>query len=72
MTHTLSRCQGQVPVGTHVDQAMSDFVTDEAHRLGVSKAELQRRLLEVYQQSRVGQTACEHCGGPVEIELEEI
>jgi hypothetical protein len=51
---------------------MSQFVSEEAQRLGVSKAEFQRRLLEAYQHSRVGNASCDHCGGPVEIDLQSV
>lgn len=51
---------------------MADFVEEEASRLSVSKAEFQRRLLEMYKHSRMGNAACEHCGGPVEIELDQV
>jgi hypothetical protein len=48
---------------------MREFVENESDRLGVTPTEFMRRLLELYQDSRSGETACEHCGGPVEIDL---
>jgi hypothetical protein len=48
---------------------MREFVEDEAARLGVSKTELLRRLLDTYRNSRAGNTPCEHCSEPVVIEL---
>lgn len=68
----MSRCLGTVPVGTKVDREMSEFVTEEASRLGVSRAEFQRRLLELYRDSRAGNTVCEHCGEPSVMQLEEL
>lgn len=68
----MSRCLGQIPVTTKVDQPMREFVETEAGRLGVSRAEFVRRLLELYRESRAGNTPCDSCGEPVEIELNEI
>lgn len=51
---------------------MSQFVSEEAQRLGVSKAELQRRLLEAYEASRTGNATCEHCGETVDIDLSSV
>lgn len=65
----MSRCQGEIPVSTKVDRPMREFVEDEAARLGVSKTELLRRLLDTYRNSRAGNTPCEHCSEPVVIEL---
>ena len=65
----MSRCQGEIPVGTKVDRPTREFVEDEAARLGVSKTEFLRRLLDTYRDSRAGNTPCEHCGEPVVIEL---
>lgn len=48
---------------------MREFVEQEAERLGVTPSEFLRRLLDVHRESRAGNTACEHCGEPVEIEL---
>lgn len=64
--------QGQKTVATHVDQATFESVREEASRIGVSNAEFLRRLLAVYEQSRDGNTPCEHCGEPAVIELEDV
>jgi hypothetical protein len=65
----MSRCQGSIPVTTKVDRPMREFVENESDRLGVTPTEFMRRLLELYRDSRSGETACEHCGEPVEIDL---
>lgn len=41
---------------------MRQFIEDEADRLGVSRSELLRRLLDIYQASHQGRIECEHCG----------
>lgn len=48
---------------------MREFVENESDRLGMTPSELLRRLLLVYRQSRAENTACDHCGEPVVIEL---
>jgi len=68
----MSRCQGEIPLATKVDKPTREFVEDEAARLGVSKTEFLRRLLETYRESRAGSTPCEHCGEPVVIELSYV
>lgn len=65
----MSRCQGSVPVATKVDRPMREFVEREAERLGVTPSEFLRRLLDVHRESRAGNTPCEHCGEPIQIEL---
>jgi hypothetical protein len=68
----MSRCQGEIPVTTKVDRPTREFVNDEAGRLGVSRAEFVRRLIEFHRMSRSGEVACEHCGEVTEIELEYL
>jgi negative regulator of replication initiation len=63
----MSRCVGQVPVGTKVDEPMRQFIDDETERLGVSNAEYLRRLCELARESRAGETTCEHCGNHVAV-----
>ena len=65
----MHRCQGNIPVGTKVDEEMRVFIEQEADRLGVSVSELLRRLFIVYRESEAGNMACEHCGKREEIEL---
>ena len=65
----MSTCQGAVPVGTKVDRSMSEFVESEISRLGVSKAEFHRRLLELYRESRREAVECPECGETVAFDL---
>lgn len=65
----MSTCQGEVPIGTKVDRGMSEFVESEISRLGVSKAEFHRRLLELYRESRREAVDCPECGGTVVFDL---
>ena len=66
----MSNCLGATPLATKVDGAMEEFVTDEANRLGVSKAELQRRLLDFYRESIEGESDCPECGTTIIIPLD--
>jgi len=65
----MNRCQGSIPVGTHVDRSMREFVETQSERLGVTVSEFLRRLLLMYRQSRAENTACDHCGEPVVMQL---
>ena len=65
----MNRCQGSISVGTKVDRSMREFVEHESDRLGVTPAEFVRRVLLLYRQSRAEETACDHCGEPVVMEL---
>lgn len=49
---------------------MQDFLDDEADRLGVSKAEVLRRILDFYKESRESETNCPSCGTDITIPLE--
>lgn len=68
----MTRCIGEIPVSTKVDQPMRQFIEDEAGRLGVSRSEMLRRVLIVYRESRKENMACDHCGQPAVIELTEL
>ena len=48
----MSECIGEVTAGTKIDQSMREFINEEAARLGVTNAELHRRLLDFYRESR--------------------
>ena len=50
---------------------MREFIESEADRLGVSRAEFHRRLLEFYRESRRENADCPHCGETVVISLSE-
>jgi hypothetical protein len=48
---------------------MREFVERESERMGLSVSEFLRRLLLMYRESRHENTACDHCGEPVVMEL---
>jgi len=50
---------------------MKEFIDSEADRLGVSKSEFHRRLLELYRESRREKVECPHCGETVVFDLRE-
>jgi negative regulator of replication initiation len=65
-----AQCVGDITASTRLDQSMCDYIDDEAERLGVSKAEFLRRLLDFYRESRENETNCPHCGDDITIPLE--
>jgi negative regulator of replication initiation len=65
----MSRCHGDISLATKVDRDMNEYVDSEAERLGVSKAEFHRRLLELYRQSRREDLDCPHCEEAVVLDL---
>jgi len=67
----MSSCHGDIPLGTKTDRAMKEFIDSEAERLGVSKSEFHRRLLELYRESRREDVDCPHCGDTVVMDLRE-
>ena len=67
----MSSCFGDIATGTKVDSSMREFIESEADRLGVSRAEFHRRMLEFYRESRRENTDCPHCGETVVISLSE-
>jgi hypothetical protein len=67
----MSECIGDVTAGTKVDQSMREFINEEAARLGVTNAELHRRLLDFYRESREQEPECPHCGEPITLTLEQ-
>lgn len=42
----MADCNGTTPLATKIDASMNRFLDAEANRLGIKKAELQRRLLD--------------------------
>lgn len=66
---SMAECMGDIPAGTKIDQSMRDFLDNEADRLGVTNAELYRRLLDFYRESRENEPECPHCGEPITIDL---
>ena len=67
----MSECIGDVTAGTKVDQSMREFLNEEAARLGVTNAELHRRLLDLYRESREQDLECPHCGEPITLTLDQ-
>lgn len=64
----MARCFGEVPLGTKVDDSMYSFIEDEAGRCGISRAELFRRILDDYRDSRNGDLTCPSCGEELHID----
>lgn len=67
----MARCTGRIPVTAKVDQRTQDLLERESNRLGVYRSEVIRRLIDTYQDSRQGDLHCPHCGGQLNIELEQ-
>ena len=67
----MSNCLGDIAATTKIDRDMSEFIDGEAERLGVSKAEFHRRLLEFYRDSRREKMDCPHCSEAVVMDLVE-
>lgn len=66
----MADCHGDIPCTTKVDASMREFIEDETDRLGISKAEFHRRLLDFYRESRQGDTDCPGCGSSIAIPLD--
>lgn len=69
--YMMSRCRGNISVSSKIDKEMLEYIDAEADRIGVSRAEFLRRLLELYQSSRREQEDCPECGTPVVFDLRE-
>lgn len=65
----MSSCLGDIAATTKIDRDMSEYIDSEAERLGVSKAEFHRRLLELYRESRRENVECPHCEDTVVFDL---
>lgn len=65
----MSRCVGEIAIGTKVDRPMKEFVESECERLGVSRSEFHRRLLDVYRESRRENVDCPHCDDTIMMDL---
>jgi metal-responsive CopG/Arc/MetJ family transcriptional regulator len=63
----MSRCHGQLPISTKVDQEMLDYIDQSAEEAGVSRSEFIRRMLDGY---RLAEEAgeCPECGTNLEFE----
>jgi len=58
----MARCFGELPITAKVDRETRDFLDAEADRCGVTRAEIVRRLLDDYRDSRSDQLECPECG----------
>lgn len=65
----MSDCMGDIPVGAKVDRDMKEYIGSQAQSLGVSEAELLRRLLEFYRESQRENMDCPECGNTVVMDL---
>ena len=65
----MAECMGAVPLSTKVDGDMDSFLEAEAERLGTTKAELLRRLLDFYRESIESETHCPDCNSRITISL---
>jgi len=65
----MADCHGDLPASTKVDSSMREFLEAEADRLGVTKAEMHRRLLDHYRESRESETPCPHCHEDINVRL---
>jgi ribosomal protein L37AE/L43A len=61
----MSECQGDIAIGCKVDKPMQEFIDAEAARCGVARAELLRRVLDDFRESRREQLDCPECGQTV-------
>lgn len=68
-TRVMSSCQGDIPISTKVDREMLEFVESECERLGVSRSEFHRRLLELYRESKRENVDCPECNQTVVFDL---
>lgn len=65
----MSLCMGDIPVSAKVDREMQEFLEAEARDRGLTRAELVRRLLDTYRESRREQLGCPHCDKAVVIDV---
>ena len=58
----MAKCHGNCTVTTRVDRDMRELVDEEAEKRAIPRAELIRRVLDVYDASRCGNLTCPNCG----------
>jgi hypothetical protein len=63
----MSACKGTKPVGTKVDDSTRRFLEEESERLGVSRSEVLRRMIDVYRGSGDGDLSCGACGASLDL-----
>lgn len=66
----MSDSLGEIAISTKVDNAMSEFIEDEARQLGISRAEFIRRVLEFYRESQREEIQCPWCEEPIVMNVE--
>jgi len=62
---------GDLPVSTKTDREMREWLQAEAEALGVTRAELIRRVFTAYRESRREKLSCPHCGETIVMDLRE-
>lgn len=67
----MSSCYGDLATTAKVDREMLEFLDSEADRLGVTRAEFMRRMMELYRDTRRENVDCPHCGDAVVMDLRE-
>lgn len=65
----MSDCKGNLSLGSKVDRDMIEYIESESERLGVTRAEFVRRLLDLYRMSRREELDCPECESPVVMDL---
>lgn len=65
----MSQCQGTITTSTKVDREMVQFLNQRAEHLGVSRAELLRRLFDQYHESHKNNLQCPYCENTIRMEL---
>ena len=70
-SNSMSRCQGELCVTIRVDRSMQEFLEAEAREFGINRAELIRRILDDYRDSRREKLECPHCDKPVVMNAKE-
>lgn len=67
----MADCYGDLAVSTKTDREMIEFLDAESERLGLTRAELMRRVLSLYRESRREQVGCPHCDKTVKMDVRE-
>ena len=66
----MSDCKGNLSVATKVDKNTLDYLASESERLGVTRAEFLRRLLDLYRESQRENVECPEWDDTVVMDLE--
>lgn len=65
----MSDCMGAITVSTKTDRAMADFLQQQAEELGVTRAELVRRLFDHLQETEHGELVCPYCENELRLDI---